>query len=61
MLTPAFFKDEVASGRLVQPFPLVCRPGGSYWMVYPEARRRSAKIRAFRDWLLAAIDDDPEP
>ena len=55
MLTPAFFADEVASGRLVQPFPIVCQPGGSYWLVYPEARRRSPKIRAFRDWLLAAI------
>ncbi len=58
MLTPAFFADELASGRLVQPFPLVRRPGSHYWLVYPEARRRSPKIRAFRDWLLAAIGRD---
>ncbi len=55
MLTPAFFADELASGRLAQPFPLVRRPGSHYWLVYPEARRRSPKIRAFRDLLLAAI------
>jgi DNA-binding transcriptional LysR family regulator len=30
-------------------------PGGHYWLVYRETRRRSAKIRAFRDWLLEAI------
>lgn len=55
ILSPAFFPEELASGRLVQPFPLVHSPDASYWLVYPEARRRSPKIRAFRDWLLAAV------
>lgn len=55
MLMPAFFADELASGRLAQPFPQVCCSGSHYWLVYPQARRRSAKIRAFRDWLLATI------
>jgi LysR family glycine cleavage system transcriptional activator len=55
VLTPAFFPEEIASGRLVQPFPLVLGTGSSYWLVYREARRRSPKIRAFRDWLLGAI------
>lgn len=57
ILTPAFFKQELASGRLVQPFPLVRRQG-FYWLVYAQARRRAAKIRAFRDWLLAAIAEE---
>lgn len=53
ILMPAFFGEELADGRLVQPFPLVHRsPEDHYWLVYPEARRRSAKVRAFRDWLL---------
>ena len=60
ILTPAFFFEDLASGRLVQPFPLVQRPGSHYWLVYREARRRSPKIRAFRDWLLGAIGSDPE-
>lgn len=55
ILSPAFFTEELAAGRLVQPFPLVHDSGSSYWLVYPEARRRSAKIRAFRDWLLDAL------
>ena len=53
MLTPGFYADELASGRLVQPFSLVRKSAHSFWLVYPEARRRSAKIRAFRDWILS--------
>jgi LysR family transcriptional regulator, glycine cleavage system transcriptional activator len=55
MLTPAFFRSDVADGRLLQPFPLIGRDQGHYCLVYPEARRRSPKIRAFRDWILATI------
>lgn len=55
VLTPAFFPEEIAAGRLVQPFRLVHKTGSCYWLVYREARRRSPKIRAFRDWLLGAI------
>lgn len=58
MLTPAFFRDELASGRLLQPFPLVCREQGDYCLVYLESRRRSPKIRAFRDWILATLQND---
>ena len=55
ILTPAFFATELADGRLIQPFDLVCSDGHAYWLVYPEARRNAPKIRAFRDWLLAEI------
>lgn len=55
ILTPAFYRDELADGRLVQPFPLVCGDDHDHWLVYPATRRRAPKIRAFRDWLLAAI------
>jgi LysR family glycine cleavage system transcriptional activator len=55
MLTPAFFRDEIAAGLLVQPFPLVATENRHYCLVYPESRRRSARIRAFRDWLTAAV------
>ena len=55
MLTPAFFADELAEGRLLQPFDLICEEGIGYWLVYPEARRQSPKIATFRDWLLARL------
>ncbi|HVM82805.1 MAG TPA: transcriptional regulator GcvA [Candidatus Binatia bacterium] len=52
ILMPAFFKADIAAGRLVQPFDLVATDGTSYWLVYPEARQGARKIRAFRDWIL---------
>jgi LysR family glycine cleavage system transcriptional activator len=55
ILTRAFFAAELADGRLVQPFDLVADDGNAYWLVYPETRRNVAKIRAFREWLLAEI------
>jgi len=54
MLTPAFFRDEIASGRLIQPFSLLAHAGRGYYLVYPENRRNAPKIRAFRDWILEA-------
>ena len=51
IVNPAFFREDLDSGRLVQPFPLTVRSAHSYWLVYPKARRRIAKIVAFREWL----------
>ena len=28
---------------------------GGIWLVYPESKRRSPKVRAFRDWILAEL------
>jgi LysR family glycine cleavage system transcriptional activator len=55
VLTRAFFTEELAAGRLVQPFDIVCTDNHAYWLAYPEARRNVPKIRAFREWLLAEI------
>jgi LysR family glycine cleavage system transcriptional activator len=55
MLSPNMWPNELAAGRLVQLFPLVVIEGPSYWLVYPEHKRNQAKIRAFRDWLLAQV------
>ncbi|WP_293853796.1 LysR substrate-binding domain-containing protein [uncultured Alsobacter sp.] len=50
ILTPGFFGEDLAAGRLVQPFDIVGDDGHSYWLVYPQARRHVPKIKAFRDW-----------
>jgi LysR family glycine cleavage system transcriptional activator len=56
ILMPAFFADELASGLLVQPFPIVRKTSDThYWLVYSEGRRRLPKIRAFREWILAEV------
>ncbi|MEL6411454.1 MAG: LysR substrate-binding domain-containing protein [Pseudomonadota bacterium] len=51
MLTPAFFKTELANGSLVQPFEILADDDSGYWLVYPESRRNSLKIKRFRSWL----------
>ena len=54
LLTPAFAPD-IKAGRLVQLFNVIARNGTSLWLVYPEERENSRKIRAFREWLLDEI------
>jgi LysR family glycine cleavage system transcriptional activator len=51
ILQPEFYADDIALGRLVQPFDTLGYDGSDYWLVYPEARRNSKKIRAFRDFM----------
>jgi LysR family glycine cleavage system transcriptional activator len=60
MINPYFFPADLAAGRLVQPFDLVVQADRSYWIAYPKARRRSAKIQAFRDWALSEVASDME-
>jgi LysR family transcriptional regulator, glycine cleavage system transcriptional activator len=65
MMTPLFWRSELKSGRLVQPFDHLHFPGTSHWLVYPEARRTQPKIAAFREWLLAEVaklkETEPAP
>ncbi len=58
MLTPFFWRNDLAEGRLVRPFQQTVNPGFDYWLVYPEHRRNVPKVRAFRQWLLAEIAKD---
>ena len=55
ILTPEFYPDDVALGRLYQPFELRCSDGCDYWLAYPHARRNTPKIRIFRDWILGEL------
>lgn len=57
LMTPMFWRMELATGRLVQPFPHILVTDLSHWLVYPEARRAQPKIAGFREWLLAAARD----
>jgi LysR family glycine cleavage system transcriptional activator len=57
--SPIFFAREIAQGRLVAPFDVAPRYGGGYWIAYPAERRRTRKIAAFRDWILAEAAADP--
>lgn len=50
--SPILFQAELDSGRLVQAHPAVAGDGRSFWFVAPTARSGSAKVTAFRDWLV---------
>lgn len=52
IVNPAHFAEDIAAGRMVQPFDLVCNDGRDYWLVYQENRRNIPKIKAFREWML---------
>lgn len=60
LLTPLFWRAELRSGRMVQPFAHVHFPGTSHWLVYPETKRNQPKIAAFREWLLAEVGKEKE-
>lgn len=58
LLTPFFWRSDMAEGRLVRPFGIEVETGGAYWLVYPDHRRNLPKVRRFREWLLAEISRD---
>ena len=49
--SPILFAEEIHAGRLVPAHELVVPAGRSFWLAYPVARQKSAKIGKFRDWI----------
>ncbi|QDL56485.1 transcriptional regulator GcvA [Rhodoferax aquaticus] len=45
--------NDLAAGRLVQPFPQTLANDFSYWLVCPKSTAAKPRIAAFRTWLLA--------
>ena len=45
--------DDLAAGRLVQPFDITLPNDYSYWLVYPRAAAERPDVAAFRGWLLS--------
>lgn len=58
MLTPFFWRNDLADGRLVRLSDQLSSRGDGYWLVRPEQRRNVPKIKRFREWLLAEIAKD---
>lgn len=55
LLTPRYYRFELATGALVQPFPHVAKSRNALWLVYPTASRNRPAIRAFRQFLLDEV------
>ncbi|OWV93160.1 LysR family transcriptional regulator [Rhizobium sp. R72] len=56
ILSPGHFLEDIAAGRLYQPFALTANDGRDYWLAYPETRRNVPKIKAFRNWILEEMN-----
>lgn len=46
--------DDLARGRLVQPFTLACPADYAFYLVAPAASFAQPKVAAFREWVMAA-------
>lgn len=59
----AFVAGDLSAGRLLRPFALGMKlpEEFGYFLVYPQAAAGDAKIRAFRDWVLAEVGRAPSP
>lgn len=59
LASPILFARELAAGLLVRPFDQTVSFHAGYYLVWPEGRGRSPKIKRFRDWLVAQAEADP--
>src|ERR1051326_7705450 len=53
--SPYLFAEDIAGGRLFQPFPLTVRNGKTYWLVCAEGTATRPKIKAFREWVFREL------
>jgi DNA-binding transcriptional LysR family regulator len=53
-----YIEDELASGRLVQPFDRVLRTGAGYWLSFSPRKARQPNIRVFREWIASLTAHD---
>lgn len=55
IVNPEHYADDIAAGRLLLPFDLVCNDGRDYWLAYPQSRRNTPKIQAFKNWIIGEL------
>jgi len=53
IIDPSLVTDELQGGRLTQPFRQTLPGDNAYYLVTPSNRPESARLQAFRQWLLA--------
>lgn len=56
LVSTALFKDDLETGRLVQPFDMTVDTGDHYFLNYPADRPLSAAAKRFRRWLMSEIE-----
>jgi LysR family glycine cleavage system transcriptional activator len=53
----SFVQDDIAKGRLVVPFKIALPADAGYYLVSPEGAADPPKLRLFREWLAAAVQN----
>jgi LysR family transcriptional regulator, glycine cleavage system transcriptional activator len=53
----SYVQDDIAKGRLVVPFEIALPADAGFYLVSPEATADPPKLRAFRNWLIAAAQN----
>ncbi|MCL5042951.1 MAG: LysR family transcriptional regulator [Gammaproteobacteria bacterium] len=56
LIPPFLIRDELSSGRLINPCAHSFDSENAYYLAIPERKAESATLQAFRDWLLQEID-----
>ena len=51
-------QPEIEAGRLVCPFEQVLESKNAYYLVCQESQAEQGKIAAFRDWMLALVEQE---
>ncbi len=52
---PQLFREELAEGRLFQPFEQIVDSGKAWWFVCPPASVSRPKTKAFEEWLVEEL------
>jgi LysR family glycine cleavage system transcriptional activator len=55
----SYVEADIAKGRLVVPFKFTLPADAGFYLVSPEARADSSKLKAFRQWLVASAQNKP--
>lgn len=58
LMSPLFWRAELESGRLVQPFPAMYYLPAGMWLVHPSSRVGGRKIERLREWLREELARD---
>ncbi len=56
----SYVEADIAKGRLVVPFKIALPTDAGFYLVSPEASADLPKLKAFRQWLLASVQNRPE-
>jgi LysR family glycine cleavage system transcriptional activator len=53
----SYVEADIAKGRLVVPFEITLPADAGFYLVSPEAKADSPKLRVFRQWLVASVQN----